>query len=184
MPDLMSSVTIMSNGPQLACYKYFIYSDEIVMLNLKRADLRDLLPCLWLLQFYGNPNKFYSLTRSADEFTLFIDRKYYMSHLHKIPAITCYPFVYKVLRILELESEIAKTGVVSEISKIFATNDISIMYITTANNDFVLIHIEHLAKAKELLQSNGFDLLDENMVPIGYRPYESSDDDSDAGDFF
>lgn len=85
--------------------------------------------------FFSKP-KFYSLTESEQEISLFIDQnclqpleKYGFSAIHN----------YRFIQICESNPGIDHVGIVSKISTILAQSNIPILYVNTYNNNFILI---------------------------------------------
>ena len=104
--------------------------------------------------FFNKDNTFYSLTQNDNEISLFIDQKH-MDELKKIPNANCFPD-YKVIKVFDSHDGISHIGIVSRLSKILADSEISILYVNSFNNNYILIEEESIDKARQCLENNNF----------------------------
>eukprot|EP01089_Gocevia_fonbrunei_P016913 TRINITY_DN5357_c0_g2_i1.p1 TRINITY_DN5357_c0_g2~~TRINITY_DN5357_c0_g2_i1.p1 ORF type:complete len:173 (+),score=25.53 TRINITY_DN5357_c0_g2_i1:64-519(+) len=99
-----------------------------------------------LLKVLLSPSNFFSFTRSGDEITLVIDESA-LEALNTESTIQIHPVNWKVIQV-ELGSGgfEGPTGVVTILSEALAEKEISVYYLSTINNDFILVQ-EHAVNA-------------------------------------
>lgn len=94
-----------------------------------------------------NKNEFYSITKTEDELSILCSQK-------DIPEeIQC----EKDWKILKIDSKLdfSMVGVISQISKLLAENNISIFVISTFDTDYICIKEKDLLKSVEILKQAG-----------------------------
>jgi uncharacterized protein len=126
------------------------YKVRILMVDKKNKHkvLQLLLRCM-----SSNNDVFYNINEGDDEMSLVIDTKF-DNYTKKVPCVF-FPDVYRVLQIHEGCSGINHIGIVSEISSLFSDIHISIFYINTYNNNFILVKEKDYNRAKNALKSLG-----------------------------
>ena len=102
-----------------------------------------------------NTDIFYSITESDNELSFIIDSdmEYYFSDIDDILRIESN---YRVIQIYEGCPGVNHIGIVSEISSFFSDIGISILYINTFNNNFILVKEDDLDKSIEALEKIDF----------------------------
>ncbi len=102
--------------------------------------------------YFSEEELFYSQTESKEELSLFIDQRASKDFLHDEVNII---YNYRLIQIYEQNSGIENIGIAKKISSVFADNKISIIYINTFNNNFILIPESNYEQAlKTLLKTN------------------------------
>jgi len=98
-----------------------------------------------------NKNVFYSITESDDELSFIVDQhlEYYFRNIN----CTRYDNSYKIIQLYESDTGINHVGIVSYISSLFSDLGISILYINTFNNNFILVKEEDLKQSINALNS-------------------------------
>ena len=83
-------------------------------------------------------DEFYSLTQSKDELSLILNVKHHYE-LSNMCRLTSMPDKYVVLRVYQESHGINEQGVVVKLAKFFSDNNVSILYVNSFNNNFILI---------------------------------------------
>ena len=126
----------------------YLYSFDI---NYKKSILSSLLHVLL-------NDKFFSMTQSEKEFSLFISSKLndviselnnYKDHLYRINRIID---EYSVLRIYQYTHSINEHGIVFRLSKIFYEKNIPILYVNSYSNNYVLIPTMEIKELEEWIE--------------------------------
>lgn len=130
------------------------YRVKIIMVNKneKRKVLSLLLQCLAC-----EDNVFYNISEGDDELSIIVDTRF-EKYIKQLPCVY-YPDTYRVIQIHENCSGIDHIGIVSEISSLFADINISILYINTYNNNFILIKGSDYNKGIDALVSIDYKII-------------------------
>ena len=132
-------------------YNFRVLSEPVVLVLLKK--LNDSMHLINQLLYYTDNDIFVSFTKNEDELSLIVTEKYISQNNNNL---NIYDKKYSVFQIIENCSEIEKVGIVNCLSKIMATNGISILYITTYNNDYILVDFEKTQLAINCLETHGY----------------------------
>ena len=113
-----------------------------------------------LLNLYKDSDKnnmFMSLNIGDDELSFIVDE----IHENKFLDLKCmiYPDVYKIIQIHENISGIDNIGTVSEISSLFTDINISILYVNTYNNNFILVKKSDYDRAINALKTIDYTII-------------------------
>lgn len=118
-----------------------VLDDEIGLYTLhpmhKQTVLGYLLPMLL-------SDDFFSITQSSDELSLMISVKY-GRQIEKLYGCQSMPETYQALRVYQTDHGINELGVVSKLAKFFSNNGISILYVNSFNNNFILVPTSDVA---------------------------------------
>lgn len=127
------------------------YRVKILMVNKK--EKHKMLPLI-LKCIISDENIFYNINEGDTELSFVIDIRF-EEFTKKLPCVY-YPDIYRVIQIHENGSGIDHIGIVSEISSLFTDINISILYINTYNNNFILIKENDYKKGIDALSKIGF----------------------------
>lgn len=119
---------------------YVIIEGCIKLIYIPMANVRRLNYPLCKI-FLDDTGKFVSLTRIMDEYSLIIDESLFLENFnsseHKLMVID--EKEYQIIQIYEENNGIDDIGVVNSISKMFTDANISILYINSFNNNFIVV---------------------------------------------
>lgn len=127
------------------------YRVRIFMVNKK--DRKKVLELLLKL-ITSDGDTFYNINEGDDEVSIVADVSM-DKYIKKLPCVY-YPDIYRVIQIHQGKSGIDHIGIVSEISSLFADINISILYINTYNNNFILIKEKEYLKGIDALSKIGY----------------------------
>lgn len=131
---------------------YHVYTNKVVLGFINKDSIRksqEYIICLIQLIMNLNYNNFLcSITHSDDEITIFVD-EIYLDDIQNY--VSSYDFYYAI-RFTDTEKYFHECGFINKISNILADNGISILYITTANNNYILIKPDDKELVDELLK--------------------------------
>ena len=146
-----SSLSLDENGYVVQTSEYRV---KILMVNKneKRKVLSLLLQCL-----STDNDVFYNINEGDNELSIVADICF-EKYIKQLPCVY-YPDIYRVIQIHEGCSGIDHIGIVSEISSLFADINISILYINTYNNNFILIKEKDYNKGINALTSIDYKIL-------------------------
>mgnify|MGYP003385332132 CR=1 FL=1 len=124
---------------------------RIMMINKKDKDkvASLLIQCLC-----SEKNIFYNINEGDNELSLIIDIS--MEQYYKKINCVYFPDFYRVIQVHENCSGIEHIGIVSEVSALFTDINVSIMYINTYNNNFILVKDKDYKKAIDALSKIGY----------------------------
>ena len=124
---------------------------RIMMVNKKEKDkvMSLLVHCMC-----SDDNIFYNINEGDNELSLIIDTK--MEEYYKKINCVYFPDLYRVIQVHENCSGIEHIGIVSEISSLFTDINVSIMYVNTYNNNFILVKDKDYNKALDALKKIGY----------------------------
>lgn len=94
-----------------------------------------------------NKNRFYSVTKTDDELSILCAQQ-------SIPTEIEYEKDWKILKI-DSKLDFSIVGVIAQISKLLAENNISIFVISTFDTDYICIKEKDLLKSIEILKQAG-----------------------------
>ena len=147
MAQRNSSSPVSSDGNGYVVHKNE-YRVRILMVDKK--EKRKVLSLL--LQFLATEDDvFYNISEGDHELSIVADVSF-EKYIKQLPCVY-YPDTYRVIQIHEGCSGIDHIGIVSEISSLFADINISILYINTYNNNFILIKENEYKKGIDALTS-------------------------------
>jgi hypothetical protein len=109
----------------------------------KREILGHIIPILY-------DDTFFNITQSNEEFSLFVSSNIDLS---KVPELVSDNKEYNVIQINYSYHQIDDVGVVHEISKIFNSLNIPILYINSFNNNFILIPKNNIIEIEKYINS-------------------------------
>lgn len=144
-------------------YNFRLLVDPVILISLNNISPSMSMHLINKLLFYTESDIFVSFTRNQEESSLIVSEKYFnkykeennSQYIREDGHIT-HGQLYSVFKIIEYSTEINKIGVVNSLSKIMADNEISILYITTFNNDYILVNYESTDKAVRALIAEGY----------------------------
>lgn len=122
------------------------YENEIIVISIKEANSADILNIIKII-LHTDQNKLFSITRSYDEITIIMDK-----------SLDCFTdnYIYKESYIgyvlLDTGSFMEESGLLKKISTHFAQFEIPILYITTVNNNYLLIPKKYEEKTDQLIR--------------------------------
>lgn len=109
------------------------YTNEIIVVSINEVKPNDTLNMIKIM-INEDKNKLFSITRSHDEITVIMDK-----------TLDCFidSYIYKEIYIgyvlLDTGSFMEESGLLKKISTHFAQFEIPILYITTVNNNYLLV---------------------------------------------
>jgi len=122
------------------------YASEIMVFRFKEAMPNDILNIIKIM-VNEDQDKLFSITRSRDEITIIMDK-----------TLDCFTdtYLYKEVDIgyvlLDIGSFMEESGLLKKISTHFAQYEIPILYITTVNNNYLLVPKKYEEKTDQLLK--------------------------------
>jgi len=126
--------------------EFLRYKNRIVLLYaIPETDRNSLKLDIINIICNRDKNTFYSLTESDDEISLLIDEL----HLEKLTNNWEGNKYYVALRIVETNGFMEQAGLISRMANIFAELEIPILYITSYNNNYILLEEEYMDKAQK-----------------------------------
>ena len=108
----------------------------------KQAVLGYLLPILL-------SDDFFSITQSTDEVSLMVSNKY-QHEMSRLCNLSSMPDSYQALRVYQTSHGINELGVVSKLAKFFSDSGISILYVNSFNNNFILVPTSDMSRLVEV----------------------------------
>lgn len=121
------------------------YENELIVISIKESSPNDILNIIKIM-LNKNKNKLFSITKSHDEITVIIDKE-----------LDCFfdDYIYKEIYIgyvlLDTGSFMEESGLLKKISTHFAQYEIPILYITTVNNNYLLVPKKYEQLTDQLL---------------------------------
>lgn len=122
------------------------YDRELIVISIKEPNSNDILNMIKIM-VNEDPAKLFSVTRSSDEITIIIDRT-----LDCFNDNCLYKEVYTGYVLLDTGSFMEESGLLKKISTHFAQFEIPILYITTVNNNYLLVPKKYEDKTDQLLK--------------------------------
>jgi len=122
------------------------YESEIVVISIKDANPNDTLNIIKVM-LNEDQNKLFSITRSHDEFTIIMDKS-----LDCFTDNYFYREIYIGYVLLDTGSFMEESGLLKKISTHFAQFEIPILYITTVNNNYLLVPKKYEEKTDQLIR--------------------------------
>lgn len=124
---------------------------DVVLLTLAFNNY-DILYGLMKCMFFSKSN-FISYTKTDTDISVFIDNETFKQNVSSLDNNNMYDpnNLYSVLQIYEFLSGIDHIGVVKKISSILANKNIPILYINSANNNYVLVKKNRLQDTIKVL---------------------------------
>ncbi|ARF12233.1 ACT domain protein [Klosneuvirus KNV1] len=122
------------------------YDNEIIVISIKEADPKDILNIIKII-LDDDQNKLFSITRSHDEITIIIDKS-----LDCFIDSYFYKETYVGYVLLDTGSFMEESGLLKKISTHFAQFEIPILYITTVNNNYLLVPKKYEEKTDQLIR--------------------------------
>lgn len=138
--------------------RYMVQTNEnrVKILMVDKTEKRKVLSLL--LQCLSTDNDvFYNINEGNNELSIVADMCF-EKYIKQLPCVY-YPDIYRVIQIHEGCPGIDHIGTVSEISSLFADINISILYINTYNNNFILIKEKDYTKGINALISIDYKIL-------------------------
>ena len=108
----------------------------------KQAVLGYLLPILL-------SDDFFRITQSTDEVSLMVSNKY-QHEMSRLCNLSSMPDSYQALRVYQTSHGINELGVVSKLAKFFSDSGISILYVNSFNNNFILVPTSDMSRLVEV----------------------------------
>lgn len=127
-----------------------ILDEPISLLTYSKNKYDEIMFNIMKSVLFYSEIKFFSLTCSEDEISLFIETKY-KPKLEEIKDEN-----YIVIRIYDFSDGIDNIGIVSKLSTILSSNNVPILYINSFNNNYILIKKNKIEYVKETLIKEGF----------------------------
>jgi hypothetical protein len=140
-------------------YNFIVLPDPVILASLNKSSCLSSMHLIMGLFYYTDEKIFISFTQNENESSLIVTESYIKKYFfeHKINHDCCiYGKKYYVFKMIEYSTEIGKVGIVNSLSKIMADNNISILYITTYNNDYILVEDDKKKEAVDCLVKNGY----------------------------
>lgn len=122
------------------------YENEIIVISIKEANPSDTLNIIKII-VNDDQNKLFSITRSHDEITIIMDKE-----LDCFTDNYIYKEIYVGYVLLDTGSFMEESGLLKKISTHFSQFEIPILYITTVNNNYLLIPKKYEEKTDQLLK--------------------------------
>lgn len=146
-------------------YSFEILQENVVLLSFSVSEIDRYMFILNKLLFYSGNHRFISITSNKDELSVIVTentiKQYLENNLQEHHNYIKYDIIYTVFKIHEYTTDIGKVGIVNNFSKIMSENKIPILYITTYNNDYILVETQYSLLAKSMLISNGLSYIEE-----------------------
>lgn len=98
-------------------------------------------------------NRLLHISLSPDEVSIFYDKTLWSEEKHT--AFQIYGSFYRALQLHCFDNGINHVGIVSRISQVLSSQDISMLYINTYNHNFVLVQQEDYEKTIQVLKEEG-----------------------------
>jgi hypothetical protein len=114
------------------------YENYVQLVALSETDLNDVI-AIWNM-WMNKKDLFLSITNSYDEVTIFYDETLVKNE--ELFATHRFRGRYVAYRGLNTGSFMEEAGLVSKLSTVFSSMGVPIMYITTYNNDYILVPVE------------------------------------------
>ena len=108
----------------------------------KKAMLGYLLPILLA-------DDFFSITQSSDELSLMVSVRC-RGEIAKLYGCQSMPETYQALRVYQNDHGINELGVVSKLAKFFSDAEVSILYVNSFNNNFILVPTSEIGRLVEV----------------------------------
>lgn len=122
------------------------YENEIIVVSIKEVRPNDTLNIIKIM-VNEDQDKLFSITRSHDEITIIVDKTldcFMDSYLYKE--------TYVGYVLLDTGSFMEESGLLKRISTHFAQFEIPILYITTVNNNYLLVPKKYEGITNQLLK--------------------------------
>lgn len=130
------------------------HNNKISIVKIPSQDkILILYPLIQHIFYNKYENPFISFTETSDETSLFVDQEFFDS-VHNLPNNYSRKDNYRLLQIHENDHGIDHIGIVAKIATTFAKNDISILYVNSYNNNFILLEDKDYKKALSLIAVN------------------------------
>jgi hypothetical protein len=140
-------------------YQFDIMEEPVILVSIDKAKAIASMHLIIKLLYYSDDDNFTSLTVSDDELSLITSEKKFNENCDKVfeskGDFRVYITKYYVFKIYQHGEDVGKVGIVSKLSKIMAENGVPILYITTFNNDYILVEHDKKEEAKKCLLANG-----------------------------
>lgn len=129
------------------------YNSDIVLISVPIEQKLRVMSAVVKHQFYNKcPENFISVTVSKDEFSI-IACKTILDDIDETVNITK-TIGYRAIQLYEADSGVDHIGIAKKITGILADNGISLLYINTVLNNFILIENKFYKLAIDVLKKN------------------------------
>lgn len=136
-------------------YNIEILDEKICLLYFNKEHYNKVMYMLMKDVLLQNSNKFFSLTICDNEISLFIDQSIFEKIAEKNEDTYHKPNAvekdYRAIRIFDNVDGVSHIGIVSKISTVLSKSNISILYVNSYNNNYILLSEKDLQEAKECL---------------------------------
>ena len=134
-------------------YNLIEHTGTITLILIPKEEKEKCSYLITKYMFYNNnQNKFLSFTQSEDEVSLFVDSNFVMECDSNILRNLSIRHGFKLIQICEDQCGIDHIGIVAEIATVFSANGLSILYVNTFNNNFILIEECDYTKSIKVLK--------------------------------
>ncbi|KJE97286.1 hypothetical protein CAOG_07720 [Capsaspora owczarzaki ATCC 30864] len=154
----------------------YILPQRVRVASIPRGSIRDFAHPLLRIAFYPTNDDFFCITATKDEYTLIIDDAQYKT-LPQTDTLSVSKDTWRLLQLCEGDigpaDWINKTGIVKSVTKPLAEANITIFYLSTYQNDFIMVP-ERLLEAAVIVLSKNYKVFDDSHTGDDYDEFGNS----------
>lgn len=128
---------------------------KLFSINLQNVD-----KCIWdlikTIFVHKCEKDFVNLSYTKEEFSLILPESYLKNLKNLISYFNIYPNTYNILQFYENYENIKHTSIFNKLSSFFEKEDISIFYINSYNNNYILLPSKDTTQVIKKLKEQGY----------------------------